>query len=128
MSPNDARRAGQMGIDAVIVSNHGGRQLDGVLATIDALPDVVKALEDHPATEVYVDGGFRKGSDIVKALCLGARMVLVGRPALWGLAHEGKVGVANVLKCYRDEMEATMAAIGCNDVKSLSQTYLFRQN
>lgn len=87
LSGDDARRAADIGVAGIIVSNHGGRQLDGVLATIDALPEVVQAVRETDI-EVYLDGGVRKGTDILKALALGARAVFIGRPAIWGLAYK----------------------------------------
>ena len=93
----------------VTVSNHGGRQLNGAIATIDALADVVAAVEDK--IEVLLDGGIRRGTDILKALSLGAKAVLIGRPILWGLAVEGKTGVKHVLEILHDELD--MALSGC---------------
>lgn len=109
--PDDARRAVDAGVRAIIVSNHGGRQLDGGEATILALPDVVDAVQGR--AEVYVDGGFRRGSEILKAMALGARGVFVGRPYLWGLAAGGEAGVKRVLDILRDELSLSMALAGC---------------
>jgi 4-hydroxymandelate oxidase len=108
---DDARRAVDAGVPAIVVSNHGGRQLDGGEATILALPDVVEAVAGR--AEVYVDGGFRRGSEILKALALGARGVFIGRPYLWGLAAGGEAGVARVLDILRDELSLAMALAGC---------------
>jgi isopentenyl diphosphate isomerase/L-lactate dehydrogenase-like FMN-dependent dehydrogenase len=108
---DDARRALDAGVDAIIVSNHGGRQLDGGEATILALPDVVEAVAGR--LEVYVDGGFRRGSEILKALSLGARGVFIGRPYLWGLAAGGEAGVKRVLDILRAELSLAMALAGC---------------
>nr|BBH95047.1 alpha-hydroxy-acid oxidizing enzyme [Thermogemmatispora argillosa] len=111
LTPEDAQRACDYGVDAIIVSNHGGRQLDGVPATIEVLPEIVEAVAGR--CEVYLDGGIRRGTDILKALALGARAVLVGRPPLWGLAVNGAQGVADVLDILRDELEQAMALAGC---------------
>ncbi len=108
---DDAARAVDHGCAAVIVSNHGGRQLDGVPATLDALPDVVDAVAGR--AEVLVDGGVRWGADVLKALALGARAVLVGRPILWGLAVDGEPGVRAVLEIVRAELARAMALAGC---------------
>jgi isopentenyl diphosphate isomerase/L-lactate dehydrogenase-like FMN-dependent dehydrogenase len=111
LTDEDARLACEAGVDGIVVSNHGGRQVDGVHATIDALPEVVEAVEDR--VEVYVDGGIRRGSDVVKALALGARAALVGRPVLWGLACGGEDGVRHVLQILKEEIERTMLLCGC---------------
>ena len=92
----------EYGAKAVIVSNHGGRQLDGAIATIDALPEIVAAVGDHG--QVLIDGGIRRGTDVLKALALGAKGVLLGRPVLWGLALKGEAGVRHVLELLRDEL------------------------
>ncbi|MBO1418412.1 alpha-hydroxy acid oxidase [Streptomyces sp. FH025] len=110
LTAEDARLAVEHGVDAVLVSNHGGRQLDGALPALAALPDVVEAV---PAElPVLFDGGVRTGADIAVALALGARAALVGRPALWGLATEGEAGVHRVLDLLREELEHTMALLG----------------
>lgn len=87
LTAEDAKLAADTGVEAILVSNHGGRQLDGVLATIDALPEVLEAVKGR-GVEVYIDGGVRKGTDVLKALALGAKAVFLGRPILWGLAHD----------------------------------------
>jgi isopentenyl diphosphate isomerase/L-lactate dehydrogenase-like FMN-dependent dehydrogenase len=107
----DALLAVEHGVDAVWVSNHGGRQLDGVAASIDALPEVAEAAAGR--CEVYVDGGFRRGADVVKALALGARAAFVGRPVAAGLAVGGEAGVARVLELLRDEIELALGLVGC---------------
>jgi isopentenyl diphosphate isomerase/L-lactate dehydrogenase-like FMN-dependent dehydrogenase len=107
----DARLACEHGADALVVSNHGGRQLDGVAATLDALPEVAEAVEGR--IEVYVDGGVRRGADVVKALALGARAALIGRPVLWGLAAGGEAGVARVLGLLREEICLALQLLGC---------------
>jgi 4-hydroxymandelate oxidase len=108
---DDARRAAEHGAKAVIVSNHGGRQLDTAPATCDALLHVVDAVSD--VCEVYVDGGIRRGSDVLKAIALGARAVLVGRAVLWGLCVEGEKGAREVLEILRHELDETMLLCGC---------------
>jgi len=110
LTGEDARRAVERGASAVIVSNHGGRQLDGAIPTMLALPEVVGAVEGR--IPVLLDGGVRRGSDAVKALALGARAVLIGRPYLWGLAAGGEAGVARVLEILREEVERTLALLG----------------
>lgn len=108
---DDARLAVEHGAAAVVVSNHGGRQLDTAPATIDALPAVAEAVDGR--IEVLVDGGVRRGTDVVKALALGARAVAVGRPVLWGLAVDGQRGVERVLTLLRDELDTALALCGC---------------
>jgi 4-hydroxymandelate oxidase len=108
---DDARRAAEHGAKAVVVSNHGGRQLDTAPATCEVLPHVVDAAGD--LCEVYVDGGIRRGSDALKAIALGARAVLVGRPMLWGLCVAGEQGATNVLEILRRELDEAMLLCGC---------------
>jgi isopentenyl diphosphate isomerase/L-lactate dehydrogenase-like FMN-dependent dehydrogenase len=105
------------GVDAVVVSNHGGRQLDGVAATIEALPDVVDAVAGR--AEVYLDGGVRRGTDVLKALALGATAVMIGRPYLYGLAAGGQAGVEKVLDLLRLELDRAMALTGCTSVRDV---------
>jgi isopentenyl diphosphate isomerase/L-lactate dehydrogenase-like FMN-dependent dehydrogenase len=123
LTGDEARRAVDLGADAVVVSNHGGRQLDGVPATIDALPEVVAAIGD--SAEVLFDSGVRRGGDVVKALALGAKAVLVGRPAVWGLAVAGEAGVAHVLETLRSQMIRTMSLLGCPSVAQLDPGWLW---
>jgi lactate 2-monooxygenase len=111
LHPDDARQAADAGMDAVIVSNHGGRQVDGSLASLDALPDVVAAVGDR--IEVLLDSGVRTGSDVIKALALGARAVLLGRPYVYGLGLGGENGVRHVLRCLLAELDLSMALSGC---------------
>ncbi|WP_422846977.1 alpha-hydroxy acid oxidase [Acidovorax sp. M14] len=111
LHPADARQAVSVGAAGLIVSNHGGRTLDTAPATATALPRVVQAVGG--AVPVLVDGGIRRGTDVLKAMALGASAVLVGRPAVWGLANAGAAGVAHVLRLLRDELEAAMALTGC---------------
>ena len=107
----DAQLAVEHGAAAVVVSNHGGRQLDGVPASLDALPEVIEAVGDR--VEVLLDGGVRRGTDVLVALALGARAVLVGRPVVWGLAVNGQDGVRRVLEVLRAEVELGLALLGC---------------
>ncbi len=119
---DDARRIAEHGAKAVVVSNHGGRQLDGAPATCDALPHVVDAIGDR--CEVYVDGGIRRGSDVLKAIALGARAVLVGRPILWGLCVGGEEGVVNILKMFRRELDEAMLLCGCAKLEDIDASLL----
>jgi 4-hydroxymandelate oxidase len=121
---DDATRAVEAGADAIVVSNHGGRQLDGAAATIDVLPEVIEAVEGR--AEVLVDGGIRRGSDAMKALALGARAVLVGRPYLWGLAVDGEAGVRRVMELLRDELALAMALCGCPSVADIDHSLVAR--
>ncbi|MCB9794061.1 MAG: alpha-hydroxy-acid oxidizing protein [Alphaproteobacteria bacterium] len=123
--PEDARLAVQHGASALVVSNHGGRQLDGGAGTLELLPDVVDAVEG--AIEVLVDGGVRRGSEVVKALALGARAVLVGRPVLWGLAADGQRGVSRVLELLRAELDETLALCGARAPQELSRDLILRR-
>jgi 4-hydroxymandelate oxidase len=118
----DARLACEHGAAGVVVSNHGGRQLDGAPATIETLPEVVEAVEGR--LEVLVDGGVRRGADVVKALALGARAVLVGRPVIWGLAVDGERGAARVLELLRDEIELALALVGCGSPEQVTSSHL----
>ncbi len=118
----DARRAAEHGAKALVVSNHGGRQLDTAPATCDVLPHVVDAVGD--LCEVYVDGGIRRGSDVLKAIALGARAVLVGRPILWGLAVAGEQGATNVLEILRRELDEAMLLCGCTKLSEIDGSLL----
>lgn len=122
LTADDARRAVDEGAAAVVVSNHGGRQLDCVSASLRALPEVVSAVGHQ--TEVLMDGGVRRGSDIVKALCLGARAVLVGRAYAYGLAAAGEAGVTRALEILRDDVERTLRLLGCETVAQLNPSYV----
>jgi L-lactate dehydrogenase (cytochrome) len=117
MHPDDARQAVAVGADAISVSNHGGNNLDGTPASIRALPAVVDAVGGE--VEVLLDGGIRRGSDVVKALALGARAVLIGRAYLWGLAAAGEAGVRNVLDIFRAGIEETLAGLGRASIHEL---------
>ncbi|XP_071617483.1 2-Hydroxyacid oxidase 2 isoform X1 [Heliangelus exortis] len=117
LTKEDAELAVRHGVQGIIVSNHGGRQLDGGLATIDALVEIVEAVQGK--VEVYLDGGIRKGSDVLKALALGAKCVFIGRPALWGLAYKGEEGLQDVLRILQDEFRLSMALAGCANVSEI---------
>jgi 4-hydroxymandelate oxidase len=117
---DDAVRAVEYGAKAIVVSNHGGRQLDGAIASLDALTQIVTAV-DHRA-EVLLDGGIRRGTDILKALALGAKAVLIGRPILWGLAVAGQVGVAHVISLLQDELSIAMALSGCAKLQDIDSS------
>jgi L-lactate dehydrogenase (cytochrome) len=122
---DDARRAMDAGADAVVVSNHGGRQLDGVSATLRALPEVLDAVDGR--IEVLMDGGIRRGSDIVKAICLGARAVLLGRAYAWALGAAGGPGVARAIDILRTDLVRTMRLLGCEAIRRLDRSYIDSQ-
>ena len=122
LTGDDARRAVDEGAAAIIVSNHGGRQLDGAPATLRALPEVVAAVNGQ--AEVLMDGGIRRGSDIVKAMCLGARAVLIGRAYAYGLAAAGQAGVNRALEILRTDVERTLLLIGCPSVSALNASHV----
>jgi isopentenyl diphosphate isomerase/L-lactate dehydrogenase-like FMN-dependent dehydrogenase len=122
LHPDDARRAIDLGIDGVVVSNHGGRQVDGSVAALDQLPAVVAAVPD--GTPVLVDSGVRTGSDVLKALALGARAVMVARPWVWGLALEGQAGVTQVVKSLLADFDLSMAMCGVSDVADVNADVL----
>ncbi|HEV7633201.1 MAG TPA: alpha-hydroxy acid oxidase [Steroidobacteraceae bacterium] len=124
MDPEDARRVVDMGADALVVSNHGGRQLDGAPSTIAALPRVADAVAGR--CEVLFDGGIRSGQDILKALALGANAALTGRAFLYGLGAKGREGVTAALEIMSREMQITLALTGCNDVRDVSPAILYR--
>ncbi len=124
LDPEDARRAVDTGADAIIVSNHGGRQLDGARSSISALPRVVEAVDGR--MEVHMDGGVRSGQDVLKALALGAKGVHIGRPFLWGLGAGGRAGVARALEIIRQELDITMALCGRRDVREVDAGILDR--
>jgi isopentenyl diphosphate isomerase/L-lactate dehydrogenase-like FMN-dependent dehydrogenase len=122
VTAEDAVLACEHGASGVVVSNHGGRQLDGAIASLEALPEVVAAVGDR--AEVYLDGGVRRGSDVVMALALGARAVLVGRPAMYGLALGGAKGVEQVLEILREETENALALLGCRSPAEVSAAHV----
>ncbi len=120
MTAEDAELAVEHGVDGIIVSNHGGRQVDGTLAAIEALPEVAEQVSGRIA--VLMDGGVRRGTDVLKALALGARAVLIGRPYLWGLAVDGEAGVSAVLSILRDDIDCAMGQLGQADVKRIDRS------
>jgi len=123
LHPEDARAALDHGVAGIVVSNHGGRQLDGSPAAIDALPAVVRAVEGR--VPVLVDGGVRRGTDIIKSLTLGADAVLIGRPYVWGLVDDGEAGASRVLSLLREELELSMALVGCDSVGKLDSNVIW---
>jgi isopentenyl diphosphate isomerase/L-lactate dehydrogenase-like FMN-dependent dehydrogenase len=125
LTGEDALLACEHGAAGIVVSNHGGRQLDGVSATIDALPEVVEAVGGR--VEVLVDGGIRRGGDVVKALALGARAVLAGRAPLWGLAAGGEAGARHVLELLRDEILLALKLVGCASPDDVSRDRVQRR-
>ncbi|HWN42576.1 MAG TPA: alpha-hydroxy acid oxidase [Thermoanaerobaculia bacterium] len=125
--PDDALRAAEAGAAGIVVSNHGGRQLDTAPATLDVLPEIADALAAHGhRIEVLMDGGVRRGTDVLKALALGAKAVLVGRPVLWGLAAGGEDGAARVLRLLRDELDLAMALAGAPTVADVTRDLVRR--
>jgi isopentenyl diphosphate isomerase/L-lactate dehydrogenase-like FMN-dependent dehydrogenase len=122
LTAEDALLAAEHGASAVVVSNHGGRQLDGVAASLDALPEVVDAVGER--LEVYLDGGIRRGTDVLKALALGARATFAGRAVLWGLAAGGEQGVRRVLELLRAEMERGLVLLGCGSPADVSRGHV----
>ncbi|KAG0223402.1 Hydroxyacid oxidase 1 [Actinomortierella wolfii] len=129
LTAEDAKMACELGCEGILVSNHGGRQLDGVLATIDALPEVVQVAQEYSKkknspVEVYLDGGVRRGTDVFKALALGAKAVFLGRPILWGLAHNGEEGVSLALNLLQQEFELAMALAGCCHVSDINSSHV----
>ncbi|KAM4634692.1 2-Hydroxyacid oxidase 1 [Polymixia lowei] len=125
LTGEDAIQAVNHGVDGVLVSNHGARQLDGVPATLDVLEEVVTAVQGR--CEVYLDGGVRRGTDVLKALALGAQAVFIGRPVLWGLACQGDTGVSEVLDLLRDELQLAMALAGCRSVSEIRRSMVRRK-
>jgi 4-hydroxymandelate oxidase len=119
LAPDDARRAAELGVDAIVVSNHGGRQLDGAIPSVDALAGVVPAVAG--ACEVLLDSGIRTGTDVLKALALGASGVLVGRPLMWGLATAGEDGARRVLDLLAEELRSVLGLAGCANVAAAAE-------
>jgi len=122
LHPQDAKLAIEYGVDGIFVSNHGGRQLDGSIASIDALPGIIKSVNQQ--IPVILDGGIRRGSDILKALALGAQCAGIGRPVIWGLSHSGQQGVEDIFNIFQSELELTMALAGCSDVSSINSNII----
>ncbi|HTW99717.1 MAG TPA: alpha-hydroxy acid oxidase, partial [Acidimicrobiales bacterium] len=122
ITADDARRAVDGGADCVVISNHGGLALDGAPATLPALPEVVEVVGDQ--AEVLIDGGVRQGSDVIKALALGARAVMIGRPYVAGLAIGGEAGVRRMLEMFRHEIDTALAMVGCEDIHALDPSYV----
>ncbi len=122
LRPDDAKKAVSLGLDGIIVSNHGGRRLDGVPASIEQLPHVVEAAAGK--AEVYLDSGVRRGTDVFKALALGAKAVLIGRPYAWALAADGEAGVTRILQLLREELKSAMQACGCATVADIKRELL----
>jgi isopentenyl diphosphate isomerase/L-lactate dehydrogenase-like FMN-dependent dehydrogenase len=124
LTAEDTELACGHGAGGIVVSNHGGRQLDGVSATLDALPEVLEAAGGR--AEILLDGGVRRGTDVVKALALGARAVLVGRAALWGLAVDGEPGVRRLLELLRDEVALALTLLGCRSPDAVTRAHVRR--
>jgi 4-hydroxymandelate oxidase len=122
LTAEDALLAVEHGAAAIIVSNHGGRQLDGSITSIEALPEIVEAVAGR--CEIYIDGGIRRGTDILKALALGARAVLIGRPILWGLAANGEEGVLAIFRILREELELNMALAGRRTLAAIDSSLI----
>ncbi len=127
MHPDDAAQSvDKIGADGVVVSNHGGRQLNKLPGTLDALPSIVERIGGR--AEVYLDGGVRRGTDVIAALCLGAKGVFIGRPYLYGLAANGQDGASAILSIFREEMERALILMGCKSVADLNKSYLFSRS
>jgi isopentenyl diphosphate isomerase/L-lactate dehydrogenase-like FMN-dependent dehydrogenase len=122
LTTEDAALAVEHGVDGIVVSNHGGRQLDGVTASIEVLPEIAAVIDKR--CQIYLDGGIRRGTDILKALALGADAVLVGRPVLWGLAANGAEGVYRVLEMLRAELELAMVLAGCPSLDHVNASFI----
>lgn len=122
LRPDDAERAVGLGLDGVVVSNHGGRQLDHAVPTLDALPLIADAIGDR--AEVILDGGIRRGTDVVKALALGADAVMIGRPYVYGLAVAGQHGVERVLGIFREEIERALTLLGVRDIHDIDRSHV----
>jgi (S)-2-hydroxy-acid oxidase len=126
LTAEDAALAVEAGVAAIIVSNHGARQLDGVAATIEALPEVVEAVKnsDHPSVEIYLDGGIRRGTDVFKAVALGARAVFIGRPILYGLSYAGEQGARQILTILNNELELAMTLAGTPNIGAINKCFV----
>ncbi len=123
LSVADARRAQAAGADAIVLSNHGGRQLDDAIAPLDVLAQVKEALPDWP---VLIDSGFRRGNDVLKALALGATAVMVGRAPLYGLAAAGERGVVHALRILSTEIDRSLGLLGCNSLAEIAACLVSR--
>lgn len=126
LTVEDSLLALEYGVDGIVVSNHGGRQLDGVPATIEVLSSIVRAVNNR--CPVFIDGGIRTGADAFKCLALGAKMVFVGRPVLWGLACDGAQGVGSVMSILRDELELTMKLSGCRSLAEINSSMIIHEH
>jgi len=122
LDAEDAKIAAGLGVDAIVVSNHGGRQLDSTISSIRALPEIVEVVKN--GTEIWLDGGIRSGQDVLKALALGARAVMIGRAYAYGLGAMGEAGVTRALEIIRGELDVSMALCGVNDVKEVNRSIL----
>jgi L-lactate dehydrogenase (cytochrome)/(S)-mandelate dehydrogenase len=125
LDPEDAVRAADIGVDAIVVSNHGGRQLDFSGASLNALPKIAEAVGDR--TDLILDSGVRRGTDVIKAMALGAKAVLIGRPYLYGLAVAGEQGASNILEIFRSEIERTLTLMGIGSVRQLDRSWLMQR-
>ena len=125
LSPDDALRAAEAGATAVMVSNHGGRQLDGAAAAVEALPHIARAVGDR--LEVILDGGIRRGVHLLKALALGANACAIGRPYLYGLSAAGEAGVCKALDILKTEFVRALKLCGCADVRTVEETLLLKR-
>ncbi|XP_066600104.1 2-Hydroxyacid oxidase 1 [Prorops nasuta] len=126
LTAEDALLSVEHGANGIIVSNHGARQIDGVPATIEVLPEIVKAVQGK--IEVYMDGGIREGTDVFKALALGAKMVLIGRPMIWGLSYAGENGATHILEILRKEIDTAFALTGCANVNDISKEMVIHES
>jgi isopentenyl diphosphate isomerase/L-lactate dehydrogenase-like FMN-dependent dehydrogenase len=134
LHPDDAREAVRRGVDGIVVSNHGGRQVDGAISAIEALPGIVEAVEDEGSTDdggasddefaILFDSGIRRGADAIKAIALGADAVLLGRPYVYGLAIDGETGVREVVKNFLADLDLTLALSGRDSVEGLDEDVL----
>jgi isopentenyl diphosphate isomerase/L-lactate dehydrogenase-like FMN-dependent dehydrogenase len=122
MRVDDAERAVAIGADAISVSNHGAKVLDGTPASLAVLPEIAEAVGHK--LDVLLDGGVRRGADVVRACALGAKAVLIGRPYLWGLAAGGEAGVADILALFRRGLSATLADLGCPSIRAVDRSWL----
>ena len=122
---DDARLAVENGAKGIIVSNHGGRQLDGAITTLEALPQIVEAVGNE--IDIMMDGGIRRGTDVFKALALGAKAVLIGRPILWGLTVNGEAGVNHVLELLKEELSLAMTLSGCPTITEINDSFLLKR-